>query len=174
MFGARIAACAHAEFSRHRPAKLRTITIDASSNLGEMKPLRGVNSGPLPWSDRPAVETLDSEAEVFDCTGCRSLGADASAGHREANIDLICIYDNYGPGDIYANFRNDRQLADNNDGFDLRVNGPQPEKRYEAERYRISDVWDYRLQSTVILKGSEVKIAQPTTLRLCKSRMRAR
>ena len=94
------------------PAKLRTITVDASSNLGQMKPLRGINSGPLPWSDRPAVETLDSTVEVSDRTSYRSLGADASAGYREANIDLIRIHDNYGPGDIYANFRKEREMAD--------------------------------------------------------------
>lgn len=92
--------------------KLRSITVDAASNLGTMKALRGVNSGPLPWSDRPAVERLDDVVEVSDRTGYRSLGADASAGYRAANIDLIRIHDNYGPGDIYANFRGSREMAD--------------------------------------------------------------
>ena len=34
--------------------ELRIVTVDARSNLGPMKPMRGVNAGPLPWSDRPA------------------------------------------------------------------------------------------------------------------------
>lgn len=92
--------------------KLRAVMVDAASDLGPMKPLRGINSGPLPWSDRPAVEELDSEVEVSDRTGYRSLGADASQGYREANIDLIRIHDNYGPGDIYGNFRGTREMAD--------------------------------------------------------------
>lgn len=92
--------------------KLRAISVDAASNLGSMKALRGLNAGPLPWSDRPAVEQLDDLVEVSDRTGYRSLGADASAGYRSANIDLIRIHDNYGPGDIYANFRGSRTMAD--------------------------------------------------------------
>jgi hypothetical protein len=93
-------------------SELRVVTVDAASNLGPFKPLRGVNSGPLPWSDRPAVETLDSLVEVSDRTGYRSLGADASAGYRAANIELVRIHDNYGPGDIYGNFRGERKMAD--------------------------------------------------------------
>ncbi len=91
---------------------LREITVDASSDLGRLKPLRGVNSGPLPWSDRPAVERLNDVVEVSDRTGYRSLGADASLGYKAANIDLIRIHDNYGPGDIYANFKGRREMAD--------------------------------------------------------------
>ncbi len=94
------------------PPKLRSVTVDASTNLGLMKPLRGVNSGPLPWSDRPAVETLNTTVEVSDRTGYRSLGADASAGYRAAKIELIRIHDNYGPGDLYADFRGTREMAD--------------------------------------------------------------
>ncbi len=94
------------------PVGLRVLTVDAASDLGRMKPLRGVNSGPLPWSDRPAVEQLSDVVEVSDRTGYRSLGADASPGYRQANIDLIRIHDNYGPGDIHANFRSPRELAD--------------------------------------------------------------
>ena len=92
--------------------ELRIVTVDARSNLGAMKPMRGVNAGPLPWSDRPAVERLHDIVEVSDRTGYRSLGADASAGYREASIDLIRIHDNYGPGDIYANFKGTRTMAD--------------------------------------------------------------
>lgn len=94
------------------PPELRIVTVDAASNMGTLKALRGVNAGPLPWSDRPAVERLDDTVEVSDRTGYRSLGADASEGYRAANIDLIRIHDNYGPGDIYANFKGDRALAD--------------------------------------------------------------
>jgi hypothetical protein len=95
-----------------KPVELRQVTVDAASNKGELKPLRGINSGPLPWSDRPAVEELSSLVEVSDRTGYRSLGADASEGYRAANIDLVRIHDNYGPGDIYANFPKARELAD--------------------------------------------------------------
>ena len=94
------------------PPQLRAVTVDAHSDLGQLKPLRGVNSGPLPWSDQPAVETLNSLVEVSDRTGYRSLGADASVGYREANIELVRIHDNYGPGDIYANFQKTREMAD--------------------------------------------------------------
>ena len=94
------------------PPKLRAITVDAASNLGQFKALRGVNAGPLPWSDRPAVEKLNDTVEVSDRTGYRSLGADASPGYRAANIDLIRIHDNYGPGDLYADFRGTRLMAD--------------------------------------------------------------
>jgi hypothetical protein len=47
-----------------------------------------------------------------------------------------------------------------NDGFDLRVTGLNPDKLYRVERYRISDVWDYRLLSTVTLKGSDIGVTQ--------------
>lgn len=94
------------------PPSLRIVLVDAASDLGTMKPLRGVNSGPLPWSDRPAVERLDDQVEVSDRTGYRSLGADASSGYRAANIELVRIHDNYGPGDIHADFRGTRTMAD--------------------------------------------------------------
>lgn len=90
---------------------LRKVTVDVSSNLGTMKPLRGVNAGPLPWSDKPAVEKLDSIVEVSDRTGYRSLGADASAGYRDANIELVRIHDNYGPGDIHLELGKSREMA---------------------------------------------------------------
>lgn len=94
------------------PPDLRVITVDVSSNQGLMKPLRGVNSGPLPWSETPAVETLHTTVEVSDRTGYRSLGADASAGYREANIELVRIHDNYGPGDLYLELVDPREMAD--------------------------------------------------------------
>lgn len=92
--------------------KLRSVTVDASRDLGPLKPLRGVNAGPQSWTDRPAVEQLHGLVEVSDRTGYRSLGADATEGYRRANIELIRIHDNYGPGDIYANFRGVRTMAD--------------------------------------------------------------
>ena len=112
-------------------AELREITVDASSDLGPMKPLRGVNSGPLPWSDRPAVERLHDVVEVSDRTGYRSLGADASIGYRAANIELVRIHDNYGPGDVYANFTGTREMADGTfvpaSAFNALVMFPKPD-----------------------------------------------
>lgn len=91
---------------------VRHIQVDASSNLGRLKPLRGINAGPIPWTDRPGVDIPDPFIEVSDRTGYRSLGVDASAGYRAANLDLIRIHDNYGPGDIYNDFRGTHEMAD--------------------------------------------------------------
>jgi hypothetical protein len=93
-------------------AELRVITVDASSNLGQFKPLRGVNAGPLPWTMKLGADHTGGDVEVSDRTGFRSLAADASAGYRDANIELIRIHDNYGPGDIYANFKGSHEMAD--------------------------------------------------------------
>jgi len=90
----------------------RRITVDASSDLGRFKSLRGVNAGPLPWTDQPGADHYDPFIEVSDRTGYRSIAADASEGYRSANIDLIRIHDNYGPGDIYANFQGSHEMAD--------------------------------------------------------------
>jgi len=90
----------------------RAVTIDASSDLGHLRALRGVNAGPLPWTDKPGADRLDPFIEVSDRTGYRSLGSDASEGYREANIELVRIHDNYGPGDIYANFQGTHEMAD--------------------------------------------------------------
>ena len=90
----------------------RSIQVDASSDLGSFKPLRGVNAGPIPWTDRPGVDVPDPFIEVSDRTGYRSLGVDASEGYRGANLDLIRIHDNYGPGDIYNNFQDTHEMAD--------------------------------------------------------------
>ncbi len=91
---------------------LRAITVDASSDRGELKPLRGVNSGPLPWTDGLGADELGGEVEVSDRTGFRSLGADASVGYRCSNIDLVRVHDDYGPGDIYTNFKGHHEMAD--------------------------------------------------------------
>jgi len=93
-------------------SELRSITVDASKKIGQLKSLRGVNVGPLPWSDRLELDRTHGLVEVSDRTGFRSLGADASAGYRAANIDLIRVHDNYGPGDIYAKFRHPWLMAD--------------------------------------------------------------
>ena len=90
----------------------RMIAVDASTNLGILKPLRGVNSGPLPWTDQPGLDRPGGKVEVSDRTGFRSLGADASPGYRKANINLVRIHDNYGPGDIYDNFKGSHEMAD--------------------------------------------------------------
>jgi len=90
----------------------RALTVDVTSDLGPLKSLRGINAGPLPWTDRPAAEQLSDIVEVSDRTGFRSLGADASNGYRQANIDFIRIHDNYGPGDIYARFQGKWAMAD--------------------------------------------------------------
>jgi hypothetical protein len=47
-----------------------------------------------------------------------------------------------------------------NDGFDLRVQGLDPNKLYRVQRFRINDVWDYRLLSTSIVKGSDLRVTQ--------------
>ena len=90
----------------------REVTVDASSNLGRFKGLRGVNAGPLPWTDRPGTDRPDPFIEVSDRTGYRSLAADASEGYRQANIELVRVHDNYGPGDIYNNFQGTHEMAD--------------------------------------------------------------
>ena len=94
------------------PAGFRAILVDASKTLGRFKSLRGVNVGPLPWTDRLELDRTTGLVEVSDRTGYRSLGADASAGYRAANVDFIRVHDNYGPGDIYANFRRPWRMAD--------------------------------------------------------------
>ncbi len=90
----------------------RLIHVDAASDLGLLKPLRGVNAGPLPWTEQPGADRYDLFIEVSDRTGYRSLAADASAGYRAANIELVRIHDNYGPGDLYANFTGSHEMAD--------------------------------------------------------------
>lgn len=90
----------------------RNIEVNAASDLGRLKPLRGINAGPIPWTDKPGVDMPDPFIEVSDRTGYRSLGVDASEGYRQANLDLIRIHDNYGPGDIYNNFQGTHEMAD--------------------------------------------------------------
>lgn len=90
----------------------RHINVDASSDRGLFKPLRGVNAGPIPWTTKPGADRPDPFIEVSDRTGYRSLAADASAGYRAANIELIRVHDNYGPGDIYNNFQGTHEMAD--------------------------------------------------------------
>lgn len=90
----------------------RSIEVDASRHLGRLKPLRGVNAGPIPWTDRPGADVPDPFIEVSDRTGYRSLGVDSSVGYRAANFDLIRIHDNYGPGDIHNNFQGSHVMAD--------------------------------------------------------------
>lgn len=90
----------------------RRINIDASKTVGTFKGLRGVNAGPLPWTDKPGVDRPDPFIEVSDRTGYRSIAADASPGYRAANLELVRIHDNYGPGDIYNNFQGTHEMAD--------------------------------------------------------------
>jgi hypothetical protein len=90
----------------------RQVNVDASSDLGPFKGLRGVNAGPLPWTDRPGADRPDPFIEVSDRTGYRSLAADASEGYRLANMELVRVHDNYGPGDIYNNFQGTHEMAD--------------------------------------------------------------
>lgn len=90
----------------------REIRVDAATGLGPFKGLRGLNAGPLPWTDRPGIDQPDPFIEVSDRTGYRSLAADASEGYRQANIELVRVHDNYGPGDIYCNFQGTHEMAD--------------------------------------------------------------
>ena len=78
-------------------AGLRQIHIDASAKpLGTLRPLQGVNGAPAHGFHKP---------ERFTFGGWNVPNeTDATAGYREARIDLIRTHDAYGPGDIDASF----------------------------------------------------------------------
>ena len=106
-------------------------------------------------------------------TGADTQGLAVEAGRSANGAEINVLISNYevpvtlrGPrpgGDKVAGYLNllpRRKLQyHDNSGFSLKVNGLMPNQLYRVERYRISDVWDYRLLSTVTLKGADVSIA---------------
>ena len=75
---------------------LRKITVDASSAIGTLRSLQGVNGAPGPGGHKP---------ETFKFGGWNMRDdVDASIGYRMARIDLVRTHDGYGPGDIDAKF----------------------------------------------------------------------
>jgi hypothetical protein len=46
-----------------------------------------------------------------------------------------------------------------NEGFNLTVTGLDPDAEYRVERYRTSDLWDYRLLSTDFGRGPELQVS---------------
>jgi hypothetical protein len=107
-------------------------------------------------------------------TGADTQGLAVEAGRSANGAEINVLISNYevpvslrGPrpgGDRVAGFINllpRRQLKyGENHGFDLKVNGLSADKLYRVERYRINDVWDYRLLSTITVKGNEVGITE--------------
>jgi len=85
-------------------AELREIKVDAGKTTGKLRSLQGVNGAPAPNLHKPIRFTFGGwniPAEV-----------DATAGYREARIDLIRTHDAYGPGDIDAQFPDAEGEAD--------------------------------------------------------------
>ena len=75
---------------------LRTIQIDASAATGKLRPLLGVNGAPAQGFHKP-------ERFVFGGWNVPN-DTDATAGYRQARIDLVRTHDAYGPADIDARF----------------------------------------------------------------------
>ncbi len=82
--------------ARIRAGDLRKITVDASTPVGHLRSLQGVNGAPSPGAHKP---------ENFKFGGWNMPGrTDVSAGYRMARIDLVRTHDAYGPADIDAKF----------------------------------------------------------------------
>ena len=106
-------------------------------------------------------------------SGADTEGLAVQAGRSNDGEEIDVLVSNYEVpaslrgarkgGDKVAGFLNllpRRELKyERNEGFDLKVTSLEPDQLYRIERYRISDVWDYRLLNTVTLKGSEVAIS---------------
>ena len=75
---------------------LRHIRVDASARDGKLRPLQGVNGAPAQGLHKP-------ERFAFGGWNVPS-DTDATAGYRQAQIDLVRTHDAYGPGDIDAQF----------------------------------------------------------------------
>jgi hypothetical protein len=75
---------------------LRRITVDASKTDGRLRSLQGVNGAPGPGFHKPIRFTFGGWNVPEE--------TDATAGYREARIDLVRTHDGYGPGDIDATF----------------------------------------------------------------------
>jgi hypothetical protein len=77
-------------------AGFRHITVDASKTTGRYHSLQGVNGAPAPGFHKP-IRFQFGGWNVPEET-------DATAGYREARIDIIRTHDAYGPADIDATF----------------------------------------------------------------------
>ena len=75
---------------------LRKITVDASTTVGTLRSLQGVDGAPGPGGHKPQNFTFGGWNMPED--------VDASVGYRLARIDLVRTHDGYGPGDIDARF----------------------------------------------------------------------
>ena len=105
-------------------------------------------------------------------TGADTQGLAVQAGRSDDGTEVNVLISNYEVpaslrgarkgGDKVAGFLNllpRRELKyERNEGFDLKVTSLNSDQLYRIERYRISDMWDYRLLNTLTLKGSEVAI----------------
>lgn len=76
--------------------ELRQIKVDASATVGKLRSLQGVNGAPAQGLHKP-------ERFAFGGWNVPS-DTDATAGYRQARIDLVRTHDSYGPGDIDARF----------------------------------------------------------------------
>ncbi|HEU4628037.1 MAG TPA: glycosyl hydrolase [Steroidobacteraceae bacterium] len=77
-------------------ADLRAVHVDAGKGIGTIRSLQGVNGAPGPNAHKPIRFTFGGWNVPAD--------TDATAGYREARIDLVRTHDGYGPGDIDARF----------------------------------------------------------------------
>jgi xylan 1,4-beta-xylosidase len=75
---------------------LRVIRVDASDARGKLRSLQGVNGAPAPNMHKPIRFKFGGWNIPAD--------TDATAGYRQARIDLVRTHDAYGPGDIDARF----------------------------------------------------------------------
>lgn len=85
-----------ASHNDERPAGLRHIVVDASKTEGRLHSLQGVNGAPAPGFHKPIRFTFGGWNVPEE--------TDATAGYRQARIDLVRTHDGYGPGDIDATF----------------------------------------------------------------------
>jgi xylan 1,4-beta-xylosidase len=76
--------------------ELRQIRVDAGKGMGKLRSLQGVNGAPAPNMHKPIRFTFGGWNVPAD--------TDATAGYRQARIDLIRTHDAYGPGDIDSRF----------------------------------------------------------------------
>ena len=119
-----------------------------------------------------ALGRMKDTPQRLAVTGADTQGLAVQAGKSTDGTEINVLISNYevpvslrGPrpgGDKVAGFLNLLPRRDlhyqQNKGFDLKLNGLSPDKVYRIERYRINDVWDLRLLSTVTLKGDKVAL----------------
>jgi xylan 1,4-beta-xylosidase len=74
-------------------AALRTVTVDAGSTVGTLRPFSGIHGAPAAEFAGDGNPGAEPSAKV-----------DISEDYRAAGIDLIRTHDEFGPGDIDAHF----------------------------------------------------------------------